>query len=101
MSKEDNEDNALKGGGGNIAGLKSDIKATLDIEIGAKKDRAEINAAVNAARTALEAKGVPKKILSMGLTYLGFNKENREAFDATMDVIKEVIDENFEPDLFD
>ena len=95
------ENNALKpGGSGNIDGLNEAIKSRFDAEVDVRQKRQLLNAEIGLARAKLEEKGVPKKVQAMGVAYMMLSAEHRQLHKEMMDVITEVIDENFEPDLF-
>ena len=91
----------LTNSGGNIKKLKEAAAKGISEILDHKAERSAVNAKIAAVRADLEAKGIPKKILAAGLNYLTMTADEREAWDQVFDIVKEVVDDKFQPDMFD
>jgi len=97
----DEENNILTGNGGNLKPLKKAIREGIKELTKLKTDRKAVNASMGAVREQLNASGIPKVSLSMGMKYLEMTQEEREASDIAFEIVREVVTESFEPTLFD
>lgn len=100
--KVKDETAGLNQAGANITSLKKDIAAGVEKLQELKDERQATNEAMGAIRSDLEAKGVPKKALSMAMAYLNMDPDQREGFDIAYDIVREAIELPVQhPDLFD
>lgn len=85
----------------NSKNLKEVIKAAFATIISVRDDRIDLNEQMNDARDMMEQAGISRKVFSMAQSYLLMDAQNREAFREFFDIIREVLDEDFQPSLFD
>lgn len=85
----------------NTKPLQEVIKKAFATIISVRDDRIDLNEMMNDARDAMEQAGISRKVFSMGQSYLLMDAQNREAFREFFDIMREVLDEDFQPSLFD
>jgi len=86
----------------NMTPLEKEVSQAIDRIQDRKKDRSAINDDIAAIRSGLEAKGIRKKALDMGIMYLEMDERDREGFDLAYDIVRAAIGLQYKPqgDLF-
>lgn len=81
--------------------LKDLIRKSVSLIKEAKNDRTAHNADIQAAREALEAQGIPKRALSMAMSYSELDADQRAGFDVAYTILREALGCPFDGQLFD
>jgi len=85
----------------NSKNLKDVIKKAFDTIISVRDDRIDLNEMMQDARDMMKNAGISPSVFSMAQKYLLMNEQDREAFREFFDMIREVLDDDFQPTLFD
>jgi len=85
----------------NEKNLKQVIQKAFGTIIDVRDERIDLNEKMNDARDMMEQAGISRKVFSMMQGYLLMDVQNREAFKVFFETIQEVLDEEFQPTLFD
>ena len=85
----------------NTKNLKEVIKKAFSTIISVRNDRIDLNEAMQDARDMMKNAGISGKVFSMAQSYLLMDEQDREAFREFFDMMREVLDEDFQPSLFD
>lgn len=83
------QDNKTAIMGGNIKGLKENIKHSYDEIEQLKKERQEINAKIKAIRESMEAQGITKTAFDAAMSYVNMDPDRREGFDTAYIIARE------------
>lgn len=81
--------------------LRQLIRDKVGVIQGAQSDRLAHNSDIQAARTELEAQGIPKKALAAAMAYLGWDADARAGFDNAYVIVREALGCPMEDQLFD
>lgn len=84
----------------NLTELKQLIKSTLDQVNNLILDRDDVNGDINALRSTLAAKGIPKKAFDMARQYMKMDPDDREGFDVAYALVREAGGLPMQDDLF-
>lgn len=84
-----------------IAALKKEIKAGVDILIALKGSNQGNNEEASSIRSNLETKGIPREALSMAIRYRNWDEDKRRGFDAAYQLVRDSIGLKIQPDLFE
>jgi len=85
----------------NTKNLKEVIKKAFSTIISVRNDRIDLNEAMQDARDMMKNAGISGKVFSMAQSYLLMDEQDREVFREFFDMMREVLDEDFQPSLFD
>lgn len=85
----------------NSQGIKDVVKKAFATIMSVRNDRIDLNEMMKDAREMMENAGVSNGVFSMAQKYLMLSATDREAFDAFFGMIKDVLDEEFQPSLFE
>ena len=85
----------------NTENIKSVIKKAFATIIDVRDQRIDLNEMMADAREMMERAGISKKVFSMAQAYLLMDTNDREAFQEFFEMIREVLDAEFQPTLFD
>lgn len=85
----------------NTKNLKEVIRKAFKTIVDVRDERIDLNEKMNDARDMMEAAGVSRKVFSMAQSYLLMDAQNREMFREFFDIIREILDEDFQPSLLD
>lgn len=77
--------------------MRKAFKTIMDV----RDERIDLNELMKDAREMMEDAGISKSVFSMGQKYLLMGPTDREAFREFFDMMREVLDEDFQPSLFD
>lgn len=84
----------------NLTKLKELIRESLKRSNSLEGDREQVNAELMEIRTALAAKGIPKKAYDMARRYIAMDPDDREGFDIAYALVREVGGLPMQEDLF-
>lgn len=85
----------------NTKSLKETVKGAFATIMSVRNDRIDLNEMMADAREMMKNAGISGKVFSMAQSYLLMDAQDREAFNEFFDIIKEVLDAEFQPTLFD
>jgi len=85
----------------NTANIKQKIRAAFKTIMDVRDERINLNEMMEDAREMMDAAGISRKVFAMMQTYLLMKATDREAFIEFFEMIREVLDEDFQPSLFD
>ena len=84
----------------NVKALKETIREAFKTIISVREDRQQLNAQLAEVREKMVQNGVPKKVFALAQSYALLDSDNRELFNTFFDTFREVIDAEFQPNLF-
>ena len=85
----------------NTKNIKAKIRAAFKTIMDVRDERISLNEMMEDAREMMDDAGISRKVFAMMQTYLLMKQTDREAFVEFFDMIREVLDEDFQPSLFD
>ena len=86
------EQEGLHQAGSNVSNVKRDIKDGVQKIERYKQHRKAANEGIAQVKSDLAAKGIPKKALTMAMSYLDMTPEQREGFDVAYVIAREALE---------
>jgi len=85
----------------NTKNLKDVMRSAFGTIMDVRDERIDLTEKLKDAREMMENAGVSNAVFSMAQKYLLMKEQDREAFREFFDIIREVLDEDFQPSLFE
>lgn len=85
----------------NSSNLKDAIRKAFGTTMDVRDERIDLNEKMKDARETMAAAGVPPKVFAWAQSYLLMTGQDREICRELFETICEVLDEDFQPTLFD